>query len=92
MKHSAADVSRRVLVQIDRALGSVVGQALSDNNVTDILRNADGVIWIERLGQPMTKAGYLGANDTMTAINAIAGWHQVTITPDTALSSANTLI
>ena len=87
MKHSAADVGRRVLVQIDRALGSVVGQALSDNNVTDILRNADGVIWIERLGQPMTKAGYLDANDTMTAINAIAGWHQVTITPNNPVLS-----
>ena len=87
MNDSDADVGRRVLAQIDRALGSVVGQALSDNNVTDILRNADGAIWIERLGQPMAEAGYLGANDTMTAINAIAGWHHVTITPDNPVLS-----
>ncbi len=87
MSDSATDAGRRVLAQIDRALGSVVGQALADHDVTDILRNADGTIWIERLGQPLVEAGYLSANEAMTAINAVAGWHQVTITPDNPVLS-----
>ncbi len=87
MDDFVTDAGRRVLAQIDRALGSVVGQALADNDVTDILRNADGAIWIERLGQPMIEAGYLSANGAITAINAVASWHQVTITPDNPILS-----
>ena len=87
MNDRVADAGRRVLAQIERALGSVIGQALCDPEVTDILRNADGAIWIERLGQPMIEAGYLSTNSAMTAINAIAGWHQVTITTDNPILS-----
>ncbi len=85
--NNATDAGRRVLAQIDRALGDVVGQALCDNDVTDILRNADGAIWVERLGQPMIEAGYLSANGAMTAINAVAAWHQITITADNPVLS-----
>ncbi len=87
INNPVTDARRRILAQIDRALGSVVGQALADHDVTDILRNADGAIWIERLGQPMTRAGYLSMNNAMTAINAVAGWHQVTITPTNPILS-----
>ncbi len=87
MSDSATDAGRRVLAQINRALGGLVGQALADSDVTDILRNADGAIWVERLGQPMIEAGYLSANSAMTAINAVASWRQVTITRDNPILS-----
>ena len=79
--------NQRLLAQIDRALGETIADALDDASVTDILRNADGTIWIERLGQPLTRAGRLSEHDAMTAINAVASWLQVTVRPDRPILS-----
>ena len=78
---------RRILTQIERAFGDTVGEALADQAVTDILRNADGKIWVERLDGPLRPAGTLSNHDAMTAINAIASWQKVTITPDRPILS-----
>lgn len=67
----------RILNQIAVHFGEVVQKALAADDVSDILLNEDGAIWVERFGQPMRKEGELSETSALLAINAIAGYFRM---------------
>jgi P-type conjugative transfer ATPase TrbB len=78
-----------------RALGPAVADALAESDVVEALVNADGTLWLDRVGQGLSKSTYsLSVPDRETAIRLLAheagetvGEHRpalATILPDSA--------
>jgi P-type conjugative transfer ATPase TrbB len=70
----------RQIEKILRELGTQIRAALSDPQVVEILLNADGTLWIERLGQDMEAVGILSSSKAESLIYSIAAYHKTTIT------------
>ena len=70
----------RQVEKILRELGTQIRAALSDPQVVEILLNADGTLWIERLGQDMEAVGILSSSKAESLIYSIAAYHKTTIT------------
>lgn len=63
---------RRLHDKLRRELGSEIRLFLDDPSVAEILLNEDGQIWVEKLGCPMEKAGYLSPSVAESAMMTIA--------------------
>lgn len=56
-----------------RALGTSIAAALSEADVVEALINADGQVWLDRIGQGMVRIeGRISASDRETAIRLLA--------------------
>lgn len=55
-----------------RAMGPVVLSALEDPKVVEVMVNPDGVVWVDRVGQAMTRTGRMSAADSQTIIRLVA--------------------
>ncbi len=62
----------RLIAKLKRELGEVVLSALDDPAVIEIALNSDGCLWIERLGQAMTKAGRMSASNALSLLGTVA--------------------
>lgn len=88
MNNAPDQIARKRLVeQINRALGDIVIAALNADDVSDILLNEDGRLWIERFGKPMRIEGRLDAGAAMVAINAIASCYDTVCRADSPILS-----
>lgn len=56
--------------------------ALADPETVEILLNADGTLWQERLGQPLAPIGTMSGSSAVAAMRTIAAYHHATITRD----------
>ncbi|MEX1251376.1 MAG: P-type conjugative transfer ATPase TrbB [Hyphomonas sp.] len=80
----------RRLSVLDGALGPALGAALADPAVAEILVNADGSVWIDRLSTGLTPTGVqLSANDREAAIRLMAHAAGITVGPDQPRLSAS---
>ena len=86
-KNTHLVAKKRLAEQINRALGKTVVAALNADDVSDILLNEDGQIWIERFGEPMRVEGTLDAGAAMVAINAIASCYDTVCRADNPILS-----
>lgn len=66
-------VKQRVTERLRRDLGPLIEGALNDPKTTDILLNADGKLWLKRLGEPSRVIGEIKAWRAMSAIKTLAG-------------------
>lgn len=66
-------VKKRVTERLRRDFGPVVMGALGDARTTDILLNADGKLWLKRLGEPSRVVGTMNASNATSAIMTLAG-------------------
>lgn len=58
---------------LERALGPVIAAALREGDVVEVLINADGKIWIDRVGEPLYDTGaLLTVMERETAIRLLA--------------------
>nr|BCU00383.1 P-type conjugative transfer ATPase TrbB [uncultured bacterium] len=64
---------KRVTERLRRDLGPLVMGALNDAKTTDLLLNADGNLWLKRLGEPTRIIGQLEAWRAMSAMKTLAG-------------------
>lgn len=64
---------KRVTERLRRDLGPLVMGALHDSKTTDLLLNADGNLWLKRLGEPTRIIGQLEAWRAMSAMKTLAG-------------------
>ncbi|MGC6373660.1 P-type conjugative transfer ATPase TrbB [Pseudomonas sp. S2.OTC.A_B10] len=64
---------KRVTERLRRDLGPLVMGALNDSKTTDLLLNADGNLWLKRLGEPTRIIGQLEAWRAMSAMKTLAG-------------------
>ena len=72
----------RQLEKLRRDLGEVFLAALADPATVEILLNADGNLWQERLGEPLRPIGTMIASRAEAVLRTIAACLQTTITRD----------
>ena len=73
-------VNARAIEKLRRDLGPIVVDALADPRTVEVLLNADGSIWQERLGEPMERIGDMAPHRTEAVIKTVAGYHGKTVT------------
>lgn len=82
----SAEYKDRLMTQICQQLGKPIMAALADEAVVEVLLNADGNLWVERLGESMAKAG------TMSALNARALLEAIATSLDTEINADRPII
>ncbi len=75
--NSIRDRARR---KLERDMGSECLAALNDPRTVEIMLNADGRLWQERLGEPMTCIGTMRSAQAQAIIETIAGYHGKEVT------------
>src|SRR5690349_3930885 len=73
-------VKSRAQEKLKRDLGPVVLDALSDPSTVEIMVNADGRLWQERLGERIRCIGTMRASHAEAVIKTIAGYHGKEVT------------
>ena len=74
------EAEQRIGEKIRRELGPAVCEALQQSDVVEILLNADGRLWVERLGQPMTPIGRMNPSQAESLMATVAATLHTTIT------------
>ncbi len=72
----------RQLAKLRKDLGEVFLAALEDSETVEIVLNADGTLWQERLGEPLEPIGTMSASCADAAMRTIAAYHHATLTRD----------
>lgn len=70
----------RLKQKLNRDMGSLVMDALADSKTIEVLLNADGAVWQEKLGEPMYCIGQMAASQAEAAMRTIAACLGTTIT------------
>jgi P-type conjugative transfer ATPase TrbB len=73
-------IKERAKIKLVRDLGPLIIDALSDPKTVEIMLNADGKLWQERLGEKMHCLGTLSATRGEAIIKTIAGYHGKEVT------------
>ena len=76
---------RRALSQLCSALGSMVLEALEDPSVVEVMLNADGRLWEERLGAGMWEIGSMQPYQAEALIRCVAAALNMTVSWDRPL-------
>lgn len=76
---SRGEQARRLAESMRRQLGEFCVY-LEQDDVIEISLNADGRIWVDRLGQPMRPVGTMRADTAETLIATIASCHRTVVT------------
>ncbi len=75
-----ATVKTRAKEKLRRDLGLTIETALADPKTVEIMLNADGKLWQERLGEKMRCIGSMSASRAESVIKTIAGFHGKEVT------------
>src|ERR1700761_72284 len=75
------EIARRLHESMRRLLGDNY-QWLKESDVVEICLNADGGVWVDRLGQKMERVGAMTADAAETFIDTIAIIHRRTVNWD----------
>lgn len=81
----AADSVMRARKKLERDMGPLLLSALHDPKAVEILLNADGRLWLERLGEPMHCIGTLRAAQGEAIIRTVASCLGKTVTAATPI-------
>jgi type IV secretion system protein TrbB len=73
-------VKNRAIEKLRRDLGAEIEAALADPKTVEIMLNADGKLWQERLGEGMRCMGVMPAHRAEAVIKTVAGFHGKEIT------------
>ena len=69
---TSRQVHARQIDVITRCMGDLVGGLMLEADVTDILLNEDGRVWVTRLGRDSHPAGFMAPGDAVALIGATA--------------------
>jgi type IV secretion system protein TrbB len=75
-----SSVKSRAKEKLKRDLGPVVLEALNDPKTVEIMANADGRLWQERLGERMRCIGTMRPSQAEAVIKTVAGYHGKEVT------------
>ena len=78
--NGADEVRRRQLRKLNDDFGPAVLNALADAKTVEVLLNADGRIWQERLGEPMREVGRMDARQAEAVLRTVAATLKTTVT------------
>jgi P-type conjugative transfer ATPase TrbB len=74
------DLLNRAQKKLERDMGPLLLEALYDSKTVEVLLNADGRLWQERLGEPMRCFGTLRPAQGEAIIRTVASWLGKTVT------------
>ncbi len=77
---SGSILKDRAKRKLERDMGSLLIQALNDPKTVEIMVNADGRVWQEKLGEPMACIGNLRPAQSEAIIKTVAGFHAKEVT------------
>jgi len=80
MQEHVVSVKDRACEKLKRDLGGLIEQALNDPKTVEIMRNADGRLWQERLGEAMHCIGHISEARAESIIKTVAGFHGKEVT------------
>ena len=72
LRQTPVSLRQRLRSKLSRDFGEQVMAALQEPSVIEILLNADGTLWLEKLGEAMTEVGHLDATSAAAAIQTAA--------------------
>jgi type IV secretion system protein TrbB len=72
----------RNLAKLRKDFGEVFLAALADPNTVELILNADGTLWQERLGEPLKQIGRMTASCADAVMRTLASMHHTVITRD----------
>jgi Flp pilus assembly CpaF family ATPase len=73
-------VKERAKKKLERDMGPELLAALNDPRTVEIMLNADGRLWQERLGEPMRCIGTMRVAQAQAIIETVAGYHSKEVT------------
>ncbi|HEX8884689.1 MAG TPA: P-type conjugative transfer ATPase TrbB [Noviherbaspirillum sp.] len=73
-------IKERARKKLERDMGPLLLSALNDPGTVEIMLNADGRLWQERLGEKMTCIGTLRVAQAEAIIKTVAGYHGKEVT------------
>ncbi len=73
-------LKERAKTKLARDMGTFLVTALNDSRTVEIMVNADGRVWQEKLGQTMACIGNLRPAQTEAIIKTVAGFHAKEVT------------
>ena len=73
-------IKERAKRKLERDLGPELLEALNDPKTVEIMLNADGKLWQERLGEPMKCIGSMRVAQAQAILETIAGYHGKEVT------------
>ncbi|PXW89092.1 type IV secretion system protein VirB11 [Nitrosomonas sp. Nm84] len=79
-EESCSTLKDRAKRKLDRDMGPLLIDALNDPQTVEIMVNADGRVWQEKLGVPMACIGNLRPAQAEAIIKTVAGYHGKEIT------------
>lgn len=79
-KDKYGSINDRAKRKLERDMGSDLLAALYDPKTVEIMLNADGKLWQERLGEPMKCIGSMRVAQAQAIIETIAGYHGKEVT------------
>lgn len=79
-KETGDSVKARARLKLERDMGPALLAALHDPHTIELMLNADGWVWIERLGEPMQKLLELRPAQAQAIIETVAGYHGKEVT------------
>lgn len=79
-KDMTGSIKDRAKRKLERDIGPELLQALNDSKTVELMLNADGKVWVERLGEAMQCIGTLRPAQAQAIIETIAGYHGKEVT------------
>ncbi|EEP5037152.1 P-type conjugative transfer ATPase TrbB [Vibrio parahaemolyticus] len=79
-KEMTGSIKDRAKRKLERDIGPELLQALNDPKTVELMLNADGKVWLEKLGEPMHCIGTLRPAQAQAIIETIAGYHGKEVT------------
>lgn len=80
VKEEFSTIKERARRKLERDMGAELLTALNDPKTVEIMLNADGKLWLERLGEKMTCIGTMRLAQSQAIIETVAGYHSKEVT------------
>lgn len=88
LENDTPALASRAIAKLRRDMGDQLLAALDDKRTVEIMLNADGRLWQERLGEPMVCIGHMAIAQSEALIKTVAGFHGQEITRHNPLLEA----
>src|SRR5438128_2395893 len=75
----------RVAEKLRRELGQLILARMEDPRTEDIVLNADGLLWVFRLGEGFVQVGQMSEDQAYSVVGTIASCRQTVINHDHAI-------
>jgi len=82
---SSAEPALRLVEKIRRVLGNTICRFLEEPGIIEIMLNADGTLWIERLTAGMECIGTMQPSQAESVICSVAAFHKQNVTRESPI-------